>query len=60
MGSGLLATDYELFQSPDTQGQNIRPNRLSHIEVWNDNVLFVNASTGFSEILWYYSGTGTH
>ena len=42
VGSVLLATDFELFQSPGTQGQNIRPNRLSHTEVWYDNVLFVN------------------
>ena len=30
LGSGFLATDYMSFlQSPGTQGQNIRPNRLS-------------------------------
>ena len=32
LGSVFLATDYMSFlQNPGTQGQNIRPNRLSHI-----------------------------
>ena len=31
LGSGFLATDYMSFvQSPGTQGQNMRPSRLSH------------------------------
>ena len=34
VGSGFLATDYmSCFQSPGTEGQNMRPNRLSHIEI---------------------------
>ena len=34
LGSGLLATDYELLQSAGTKGRNIRPNRLSHIYIY--------------------------
>ena len=31
LGSGFLATDYMSFlHSPGNQGQNMRPNRLSH------------------------------
>ena len=39
LGSVFLATDYMSFlQSPGTQGQNMRPNRLSHIcEVTGQN-----------------------
>ena len=35
LGSGFLATDYimSFLQSPGTQGQNMRPNRLSHIYI---------------------------
>ena len=33
LGSGFLATDYmSLLQSPGTQFQNMRPNRLSYIK----------------------------
>ena len=32
VGSGFLATDYMSFlQSPGTEGQNMRPNRVNHI-----------------------------
>ena len=32
VGSGFLATDYMSFlQSPGTEGQNTRPNRVNHI-----------------------------
>ena len=32
LGSGFLATDYmNVLQSPGTECQNMRPNRLSHI-----------------------------
>ena len=54
LGSGFLATDYSSFlQSPGTQGQNMRSNRLSHILYKSsmNTVLFVNANTGFSENL---------
>ena len=37
LGSGFLATDYmSLLHSPSTQGQKMRPNKLSRIEtpVW--------------------------
>ena len=40
---GFMATDYINFlQSPGTEGQNMRPNRLN-------TVLFVNAIIAFSE-----------
>ena len=51
LGSGLLATDCMSFlQSPGTQGQNTRPNRLIHKFSMN-TVIFVNATIGFSEKL---------
>ena len=32
VGSGFLSTDYMSFlQSPGTEGQNTRPNRVNHI-----------------------------
>ena len=36
------------LQSPGTQGQNMRPNRLSHTLSLN-TVVFINATIGFSE-----------
>ena len=39
VGRGFLATDYMSFlQSPGTEGQNLRPNRLSH-KLINDLIL---------------------
>ena len=35
LGSGFLATNYMSFlQSPGTQGQNMGPNRVSHIYIY--------------------------
>ena len=35
LGSGFLAADYMSFlQSPGTQSQNMRPNRLTHIYIY--------------------------
>ena len=56
LGSGFLVTDYKSFvQSPGTQGQNMRPNRLCHIYIYiyiykssMYTLLFVNATIGFS------------
>ena len=49
MGSGFRATDYMSFlQSPGTQDQNMRPNRLSHILKFSmKTMLFVNATIVF-------------
>ena len=34
LGRGFLATDYIRFvQSPGTQGENMRPNRISYIYI---------------------------
>ena len=53
LSSRFLATGYMSFQSPGTGGQNMRPNRVSHIiqKSSMNTVLFVNATIGFSENL---------
>ena len=44
------------YHAPSTEGQNMRPNRLSHIYKSSMNtVLFVNATIGFSENLFLVS-----
>ena len=50
LGSGFLDTDYMSFlQSPGTQSQNMRSNRLSHVYSKSsmNTVLFVNAAISF-------------
>ena len=42
LGSGFLATDYMSFlQSSGTEGQIMRPNRLSHIYIYRSLVLIL-------------------
>ena len=55
LASGFLATEYMSFlQSPGTYVQNMRPNRLCRKSSMN-TMLFVNATVGFSENLFFNS-----